>query len=66
MINHLSVSVQYYSFLRESVDTVTLNPLIMIKEQNNWRMVAFCHERSEMLLFRVDRIKEMVETGQTW
>jgi len=66
MINHLSVQVQYYSFLRESVDTVTLNPLIMIKEQGNWRMVAFCHERSEMLLFRVDRIKEMVETATTF
>ncbi len=66
MINHLSVRVQYYSFLRESVDTVTLNPLIMIKEQGNWRMVAYCHERSEMLLFRVDRIKEMVETADTF
>ncbi len=66
MINHLSVRAQYYSFARESVDTITLNPLVIIKEQGNWRMVAFCHELSEILLFRVDRIKEIIETAQTF
>lgn len=66
MINHLSVRAQYYSFARESVDTITLNPLVIIKEQDNWRMVAFCHELSEILLFRVDRIKEIIETAQTF
>ncbi|MBP6744787.1 WYL domain-containing protein [bacterium] len=66
MINHLSVRAQYYSFARESVDTITLNPLVIIKEQGNWRMVAFCHELSEVLLFRVDRIKEIVETAQSF
>jgi predicted DNA-binding transcriptional regulator YafY len=63
LINHLSVRAQYYSFARESVDTVTLNPFMMIKEQDNWRMVAFCHERSEVLLFRVDRIKSIDQTA---
>lgn len=66
MINHQSVKVQYYSFARESVDTITLNPLVIIKDQSNWRMVAYCHELSELLLFRVDRIKEIVETAQTF
>ncbi len=66
MINHLSVRAQYYSFARESVDTITLNPLVIIKELGNWRMVAFCHELSEVLLFRVDRIKEIVETAQSF
>lgn len=63
LVNHLSVRVQYYSFARESVDTVTLNPFMMIKEQDNWRMVAYCHERGEVLLFRVDRIKSIDETA---
>ena len=39
---------------------------MIIKEQGNWRMVAFCHELSEVLLFRVDRIKEIIETAQTF
>ncbi len=66
MINHLCVRAQYYSFARESVDTITLNPLVILKEQGNWRMVAFCHELSELLLFRVDRIKEIIETAQSF
>lgn len=66
LVNHLSVRAQYYSFARESVDTVTLNPFMIIKEADNWRMVAFCHERGEVLLFRVDRIKSIDETAESF
>jgi hypothetical protein len=66
MINHNSVRAHYYSFARESVDTLTLNPLVIIKEQNNWRMVAYCMEKGQILLFRVDRIKEISETTDSF
>lgn len=62
LIKHHSVRVAYYSFAREAVDTVNLDPLVIVKEQNLWRMVAYCHERHETLIFRVDRIKEIIET----
>jgi len=62
LINHHSVQAHYYSFARESVDSVTLDPLVIMKEQNLWRMVAYCHERHEVLIFRVDRIKEIMQT----
>ncbi len=29
-------------------------------------MVAFCHERGEVLLFRVDRIKSIDETAESF
>ncbi|HEY9787673.1 MAG TPA: WYL domain-containing protein [Candidatus Obscuribacterales bacterium] len=64
LIDHRSVKVKYYSFVRESVDAVTLNPLTILKEEGLWRMVAYCHERKEVLLFRIDRIKELMETSQ--
>jgi hypothetical protein len=64
LVNHLSVQVTYYSFARESVDVVTLNPLVMIKDSGLWRMVAFCRERGETLIFRVDRIKEVSATSE--
>jgi predicted DNA-binding transcriptional regulator YafY len=58
------VRAQYYSFARESVDLVTLNPLALLKESNLWKMVAYCHERDEVMIFRVDRIKELLETSR--
>lgn len=62
LVKHLSVTAHYYSMARESVDTITLDPLVMLKEGKLWRMVAYCHERQEILIFRVDRIKEIIQT----
>lgn len=63
IINHQTVRAHYYSFARESIDLVTLNPLAIVKESGLWRMIAFCHERAEIMIFRVDRIKELLETS---
>lgn len=62
LVNHQCVKAYYYSILREAVDPVTLDPLVIMREQNLWRMVAYCHERRDILVFRVDRIKEIVQT----
>lgn len=62
LIKHHAVRAEYYSFARESVDTLTLNPLTIIREDGLWRMVAYCHELDDVMVFRVDRIKELVET----
>lgn len=62
LIKHQSVRAQYYSFARESIDLITLNPLAILKEANLWKMVAYCHERDETMVFRVDRIKELLPT----
>ena len=61
---HQSVSVQYYSFARESVDALTLNPFKVNCEEDVWKMVAYCHELDQALIFRVDRIKEVSETAR--
>jgi hypothetical protein len=62
IIKHNSVRAHYYSFARESIDLITLNPLAILKEGNLWKMVAYCHERDETMVFRVDRIKELLAT----
>ncbi|HEY9775315.1 MAG TPA: WYL domain-containing protein [Planktothrix sp.] len=62
LVSHHAVRVQYYSFAREAVDALTLNPLTMIREEGLWRMVAYCHELDDVMVFRVDRIKDLVET----
>ena len=60
LVGHLTIKVQYYSFAREAIDDITLNPLVMMKENNLWKMAAFCHERNEIMIFKVDRIKTIL------
>jgi predicted DNA-binding transcriptional regulator YafY len=62
--DHHSVCVQYYSFARESVDLLTLNPLKVSLDEDVWKMAAYCHELEQALIFRVDRIKEVGETAR--
>jgi hypothetical protein len=62
IIKHQTVRAHYYSFARESVDLITLNPLAILKDSNLWKMVAYCDERGETMVFRVDRIKELLQT----
>ncbi|HEY9715273.1 MAG TPA: WYL domain-containing protein [Chroococcales cyanobacterium] len=64
LINHERVQAEYYSFAKESVDKLTLDPLTIIREEGMWRMVAYCREVDDVMVFRVDRIKDLNKTGQ--
>ncbi len=64
LVEHLSVAAKYYSFARESIDTLILNPLTIKREEGLWKMIAYCHELDEVLIFRVDRIKELTKTAK--
>lgn len=64
--DHHTVCAHYYSFARESVDVINLDPLAIFKECNLWKMVAYCHEKGENMIFRVDRIKELRETSSSF
>ncbi|CAN5610557.1 hypothetical protein BH10CYA1_BH10CYA1_12430 [soil metagenome] len=64
LITHVAVSVEYYSLARESIDTLTLDPLSIMREEGMWRMVAYCHELDDLMIFRIDRIKNVVETTE--
>lgn len=62
LITHVAVSVEYYSLARESIDALTLDPLSIMREEGMWRMVAYCHELDDVMVFRIDRMKNVVET----
>lgn len=63
LLKHLSITVNYYSVARETVDRISLDPLVILQEDGMWLVVAFCHERDDVLLFRADRMKDIQETG---
>ena len=62
LLKHRSIKVDYYSVARETVDKIKLNPLVLLQEDGMWLLVAFCHERDDVLIFRVDRMKDLEET----
>ncbi len=64
LVNHDQVKVEYYSLAKESVDSLDLNPLTIIAENNLWKMLAFCHQKAEILNFRIDRIKSVETCNQ--
>ncbi len=64
LLQHLSLEAQYYSVSRETVDKITVDPLVLLQENGMWLLVAYCHQKRDILLFRVDRLKDLHETNR--
>ncbi|MCW5822510.1 MAG: WYL domain-containing protein [Cyanobacteria bacterium TGS_CYA1] len=64
LLRHLSLEAQYYSVSRETVDKITIDPLVLLQENGIWLLVAYCHQKRDILLFRVDRVKDLHETNR--
>jgi predicted DNA-binding transcriptional regulator YafY len=61
-----SLVVEYYSFVREAIESYTLNPLSLMEEGDLWKLTAYCREQDQIIIFRVDRIKDLVKTEQSF
>ena len=57
-----SVSINYFSMTREEFTTRTVDPYGLRPDGDLLWMVAYCHLREDMRVFRVDRIKEATLT----
>ncbi len=64
LVKHKTAKVNYYCIERETVDPVTLDPLVLLQEEGMWLVVAYCHERDEIFIFRADRMKDVRETDR--
>lgn len=61
--NNRVIRMEYYSFARDELTTRDVEPYQLVFSEGFWYLVAFCHQREEIRLFRVDRIKQLEETG---
>ncbi|HHW03737.1 MAG TPA: WYL domain-containing protein [Thermoanaerobacterales bacterium] len=61
-----SINVEYYTLSRDEVKWRTLDPYHLIYKSGAWYLIAFCHWRKEVKIFRVDRIKSIDETGKSF
>jgi len=63
LVKHNTTQINYYCIERETVDQVTIDPLVLLQEEGIWLVVAYCHERDDILIFRADRMKDVKETA---
>jgi hypothetical protein len=66
LVKHNTTSINYYCVERETVDSVTIDPLVLLQEEGLWLVVAYCHERDDILIFRADRMKDVKETAKNF
>jgi proteasome accessory factor C len=62
----LRVRVTYYSFGQDKVTERTVDPYVVFSTLGNWYLLGADDRSGEDRVFRVDRIKEMTPTGETF
>lgn len=59
ILNKRQVHLKYYTISRDEITTRTINPYHLMFRQGAWYLIAYCHWRKEVKIFRIDRIKEI-------
>lgn len=59
------ISLVYQSF-RQELTRRTLDPYALALQWGNWYLVGYCHLRSDLRTFRVDRIQDVQPIDQTF
>lgn len=60
------VEIDYYSAARDEVTTRRIDPEQVFGAIGNWYVAAWCHLAGAERLFRVDRVREVRPTGETF
>jgi proteasome accessory factor C len=60
------VEIEHYSAARDDVLTRRIDPEEVFRALGNWYVVAWCHLVDGERLFRVDRIRRVSPTGETF
>ena len=58
------IRIDYYSFSSNEVTAREVDPYKLVYKDGFWYLVAFCHQRDKVLIFRVDRIHCLAITSK--
>ena len=58
------LKIKYYTHYTESVADRSIEPLGIYSTKGNWIVIAFCRLRNELRSFRIDRMLNLVVTGE--
>ena len=64
ILNTKQLRINYYSYSRDATSERVIDPYALTFRKRSWYLVAFCHTRNDILMFRVNRIKRMEYTGR--
>jgi len=62
--NTKQLQINYYTYSRNSVSERVIDPYALTFRRRAWYLIAFCHVRNKVLMFRVNRIKTLDYTGK--
>jgi proteasome accessory factor C len=60
------IEIDYYSASRDEVTTRRIDPEHVFSALGNWYAVAWCHTARDERMFRVDRVRAVRSTGETF
>jgi len=59
ILHKKQVHLKYYTISRDEITTRTINPYHLMFRKGAWYLIAYCHWREKTKIFRIDRIKEL-------
>jgi proteasome accessory factor C len=63
---HERVEIEYWSAGRDELTTRRIDPEVVFFATGAWYVGAYCHRARDERMFRVDRIRSVVPTGETF
>lgn len=60
------VDIEYYSATNDQVSDRSIDPLAVFSDRGRWYVAAYCHRTERVLTFRVDRVRSLRRTGETF
>jgi predicted DNA-binding transcriptional regulator YafY len=58
--------IVYYSYSSNQTSERIIEPYALTFRGRAWYLIAFCHKKSQILMFRINRIKKIQNTGKTF
>lgn len=66
ILNTKQLRMNYYSYSRDAVSERVVDPYALTFRRRAWYLIAFCHKRNEIRMFRTNRVKTLDYTGKTF
>lgn len=62
--NHNSLIIKYYTLSRDQTNERKIDPYRIAYKNGACYLIAYCHKKYEILIFRVDRIRDIQNTNE--
>lgn len=60
------LEIEYYTAWRDEVSERVIEPHVVFQRHGRWYVEAWCHKAVDKRRFRIDRIRSLRETGETF